>query len=46
MAEIAYIRPDSPADKAGLKAGDDIISINSEELRDYIDYLFYPLMKN
>lgn len=43
MAEIAYIRPDSPADRAGLKAGDDIISINSEELRDYIDYLFLSL---
>ena len=43
MAEIAYIRPDSPADRAGLKAGDDIISINNEELRDYIDYLFLSL---
>ncbi|MGM0413812.1 MAG: DUF512 domain-containing protein [Bacillota bacterium] len=43
MAEIAYIRPDSPADKAGLKSGDDIISINNEKLRDYIDYLFLSL---
>jgi len=43
MAEIAYVRPDSPAEKAGLKSGDDIISINNEKLRDYIDYLFISL---
>ncbi|MFW6382025.1 MAG: DUF512 domain-containing protein [Bacillota bacterium] len=43
MAEIAYIRPDSPAEKAGLKSGDKIISINNEKLRDYIDYLFLSL---
>ncbi|MFW5789687.1 MAG: DUF512 domain-containing protein [Bacillota bacterium] len=43
MAEIAYIRPDSPAEKAGLKSGDKIISINNEKLRDYIDYLFLAL---
>ncbi|MFN2363652.1 MAG: PDZ domain-containing protein, partial [Halarsenatibacteraceae bacterium] len=43
MAEISYIRPDSPAEKAGLKSGDDIISINNEKLRDYIDYLFLSL---
>ncbi len=43
MAEIAYIRPNSPADKAGLNVGDDIVNINNEELRDYIDYLFLSL---
>ena len=43
MAEISYIRPDSPADNSALKIGDDIISINNEKLRDYIDYLFLSL---
>ena len=35
---IERVTPGSPADKAGVMAGDSLISINGEELRDVIDY--------
>lgn len=40
MAKIAEIRPGSAADRVGLKPGDNIIAVNDEPLRDYIDYRY------
>ena len=39
-AKIAGILPDSPAEEAGLEAGDVIESINGIEIRDYLDYMY------
>ncbi len=41
MVTIKSVIPDSPADKAGIKAGDEIISINGSEINDVLDYKFY-----
>lgn len=38
---IEYIQPGSTAERAGLKVGDKIISINSHRVRDVIDVMFY-----
>ena len=40
MVKIENIIPNSTADKAGLKKEDKIITINGEEINDYIDYLY------
>lgn len=40
MVKIENIIPNSTADKAGIKSDDRIISINGEEINDYIDYLY------
>lgn len=34
---IAYVAPDSPASKAGLKAGDIILEINGEKIANTSD---------
>jgi putative radical SAM enzyme (TIGR03279 family) len=39
-AVICDIKPNSLAEKAGLKAGDKIISVNGRELRDILDYQY------
>lgn len=39
-AKIAEIIPDSPADYAGLEAGDVIAHINGIEITDYLDYMY------
>jgi putative radical SAM enzyme (TIGR03279 family) len=39
--EIENVLPGSPAEKAGLRRGDSIISINSHRLRDAIDFMFF-----
>ncbi|GHU60854.1 hypothetical protein FACS1894171_2810 [Clostridia bacterium] len=39
--KITSVSPGSPADKAGLSAGYDLISINGHEIRDVLDYRFY-----
>lgn len=38
MIEIKNVKENSTADKLGIKAGDKIISINGNEIKDYIDY--------
>ncbi len=40
MVKIENIIPNSTAAKAGLKAEDKIITINNQEINDYIDYLY------
>ena len=40
MVKIKNIIPNSTAAKAGLKAEDKIITINNQEINDYIDYLY------
>lgn len=38
---VSSVTPDSPAEAAGIEAGDRIISLDSHELHDVIDYQFY-----
>ncbi len=38
---VAAVAPGSLAAKAGIRAGDEIVSINGHPLRDVIDYQFY-----
>ncbi len=38
---IMSVIPSSPADKAGIKAGDTLITINDNEINDVLDYQFY-----
>ena len=40
MVKIKNIIPDSTADKAGLNVEDKIITINNQEIKDYVDYLY------
>lgn len=39
--EIESVLPGGPADKAGLKPGDVLLSVNSHPLRDAIDFMFF-----
>ena len=39
-ARVATVDAGSPAELAGIKAGDTIVSINGIEIRDYLDYMF------
>ena len=41
MVKITEVMPHSRAQKAGIKAGDTLISINGKEIRDVLDYRFY-----
>ena len=41
MVRIDSVERFSPAEKAKLKAGDEIISINGNEIRDVLDYRYY-----
>ena len=41
MVEITDVLPRSRAAKAGLLAGDILISINGHEIHDVLDYRFY-----
>lgn len=41
MVTVYEIVPGSPADKAGIKAGDVLHTVNGHEVRDVLDYRFY-----
>ena len=41
MAEIISIAKNSPAEHAGIRCGDYLLSINGHEIRDVLDYRFY-----
>lgn len=41
--KISGVEKGSPADKAGLKAGETLVSINGREITDVLDYRFYML---
>jgi len=41
VIKIINIRKKSPAERKGLRPGDEIISINGMEVRDYLDYKLY-----
>ncbi len=45
MFEVESVGPESEAYKAGIRKGDGIISINGEELIDYIDYVYFSALK-
>jgi putative radical SAM enzyme (TIGR03279 family) len=38
---IRHIEPDSPAAALGIRAGEDLVSINGNRIRDVLDYHFY-----
>ncbi|MDO8589552.1 MAG: DUF512 domain-containing protein [Armatimonadota bacterium] len=38
---ISTVAPDSPAEKAGIRKGDELISINDRPVRDVIDFRFH-----
>ena len=41
MVRIKDIERFSPAEKAGIKCGDEIISINGNIIKDVLDYRYY-----
>ncbi|MCR4647029.1 MAG: DUF512 domain-containing protein [Oscillospiraceae bacterium] len=41
MVSITQVIPGSPADKAGILAGEQLVSINGHPVRDVLDYMFY-----
>lgn len=41
MVKIQSVTPGSPADKAGIKAGDVLLSVGGERVCDVLDYRFY-----
>ncbi len=41
MVEITYVAEGSRADKAGIKVGDVLVSINKKDINDVLDYRFY-----
>ena len=41
MVKISSVEPSSPAARAGLRAGDILISINGQDINDVLDYRFY-----
>ncbi len=46
MVSITDVMKKSRADRAGIKAGDVLISINGREINDVLDYRFYLVEKN
>ncbi len=38
---VRGIRPESPADRAGIQAGDRLLAINNQPVRDHLDLLFH-----
>ncbi|MCL1823766.1 MAG: DUF512 domain-containing protein [Oscillospiraceae bacterium] len=46
MITIKNVIKNSPADKAGIKSGELLISLNGEKIADVLDYMFYAAEKN
>jgi len=46
MVRIENVLCGSPANKAGIKSGDILISVNGNEINDVLDYRFYLAEKN
>ncbi|HHN64961.1 MAG TPA: PDZ domain-containing protein, partial [Nitrospirae bacterium] len=38
---VDYVIEGSPADRAGIRSGDVILSINRKKIRDMIDLMYY-----
>jgi putative radical SAM enzyme (TIGR03279 family) len=38
---VRGVRPESPADRAGIQAGDCLLAINDQPMRDHLDLLFH-----
>lgn len=45
MIKVSKVMPESSAEKAGIKEGDEIISINGREINDVLDYRFETVSK-
>ncbi|MDE6004578.1 MAG: DUF512 domain-containing protein [Oscillospiraceae bacterium] len=41
MAEITSVIKNSPADKAGIQTGENLIAINQHNIHDVLDYMYY-----
>ena len=46
MVEITGVEKGSPAEKAGISAGDRLVSIGGKTITDVLDYRFYMCEKN
>lgn len=46
MVKISSVEPSSPAARAGLRAGDILISLNGQDINDVLDYRFYLTEKH
>ena len=46
MVEITGVEKGSPAEKAGIAAGDRLVSIGGKTITDVLDYRFYMCEKN
>ena len=46
MVTITDVLPNSRAQKAGIEAGDKLVSINKKEINDVLDYRFYLASKS
>ena len=38
---IKAVTPKSKADRAGIKAGDELLTVNGQVIEDVLDYMFY-----
>ncbi len=45
MVKICGVEKNSYADKAGIKVGDELVSVSGNEIRDVLDYRFYIMDK-
>ena len=41
MVEVTQVKEHSPAQKAGVQAGDILLSIDGHDIRDVLDYRFF-----
>ena len=46
MVQILSVTKNSPADKAGVRAGDILLTVNGETVCDVLDYRFYAVDAN